>query len=114
MIISNEAADDLGEMAYYIATLYRPESGHNYVNRILGKLASLQYTADIFQYTKFSNVRRIHPLAKTIPIMNGKWIVVFHFIAFKKLIFINVFCIKKFCTFAVRNFSRENSVKTHK
>ena len=33
--------------------------------------------------------------------------------AVKKLIFINVFCIKKFCTFAVRNFSRENSVKTH-
>ena len=31
----------------------------------------------------------------------------------KKLIFINVFCIKKSCTFAVRNFSRENSVKTH-
>lgn len=78
MIISNEAADDLGEMAYYIATLYRPESGHNYVNRILGKLASLQYTADIFQYTKFANARKIHPLAKTIPIMNGKWTVVFH------------------------------------
>lgn len=38
MIISNEAADDLGEMAYYIATLYRPESGHNYVNRILENL----------------------------------------------------------------------------
>ena len=34
-------------------------------------------------------------------------------IGVEKLIFINVFCIKKFCTFAVRNFSRENSVKTH-
>lgn len=31
----------------------------------------------------------------------------------EKLIYINVFCIKFFCTFAVRNFSRENSVKTH-
>lgn len=31
----------------------------------------------------------------------------------EKLIYINVFCIKIFCTFAVRNFSRENSVKTH-
>ena len=31
----------------------------------------------------------------------------------EKLIFINVIRIKKFCTFAVRNFSRENSVKTH-
>lgn len=78
MIISNEAADDLGEMAAYIATLYRPESGHNYVNRILGKLASLAYTADIYQYTRYSNAKRIHPLAKTMPIMNGKWTVVFH------------------------------------
>ena len=31
----------------------------------------------------------------------------------EKLIFINVFCIKKFCTFAVRIFSRKISVKTH-
>lgn len=78
MIISNEAADDLGEMAAYIATLYRPESGHNYVNRILGKLASLAYTAGIYQHTRYSNARKINSLAKTMPIMNGKWTVVFH------------------------------------
>lgn len=78
MIISSEATEDLGEMAAYIATLYRPESGHKYVNRILGKLASLTYTADIYQYTHYSNARRINPFAKTISIMNGKWTVVFH------------------------------------
>lgn len=78
MIISNEASDDLGEMAAYIASLYRPESGHNYINRILGKLASLVYTANIYPYTRYSNARKINPLAKTMSIMNGKWTVVFH------------------------------------
>ena len=32
VIVSDEAADDLDEMTRYIASLYRVESGHNYVN----------------------------------------------------------------------------------
>lgn len=78
VIVSNDAADDLDGMARYIASLYRVESGHNYANRILGKLASLSYTADMYRYSQFATARRIHPKAKTLSIMNHKWTVVFH------------------------------------
>ena len=78
VIISENASSDLDAMAKYISTLYRVESGHNYVNRILGQLASLSYTADIYQYSKFVIARKIHPFAKTLSIMNRKWTVVFH------------------------------------
>ena len=78
VIVSSDAAVDLNEMTRYIASLYRVESGHNYVNRILGKLASLSYTADMYRYSQFAKARRIHPKAKTLSIMNHKWTVVFH------------------------------------
>lgn len=78
VIVSSDAADDLDGMARYIASLYRVESGHNYANRILGKLASLSYTADMYRYSQFATARRIHPKAKTLSIMNHKWTVVFH------------------------------------
>lgn len=78
VIVSSDAADDLNEMTRYIASLYRVESGHNYANRILGKLASLSYTADMYRYSQFATARRIHPKAKTLSIMNHKWTVVFH------------------------------------
>ena len=66
VIVSSDAADDLKEMTRYIASLYHVESGHNYVNRILGKLASLSYTADMYRYSQFATARRIHPKAKTL------------------------------------------------
>ena len=36
VIVNNEAVSDLDGISTYVAGLYRPESGHNYVNRILG------------------------------------------------------------------------------
>lgn len=78
VIVSNEAYSDLDEMALYIAKLYRPESGHNYVNRILGQLVALSYTADIYQFSHLITAKRIHPQAKTLSIMNHRWTVVFH------------------------------------
>lgn len=76
--ISKVVSSDLDELSRYIASLYRPESGHKYVNRILGQLASLSYTADIYQYSRFELAKQIHPKAKTISIMNHRWTVVFH------------------------------------
>ena len=70
VIVSNDATDDLDGMVRYIASLYRVE--------ILGKLASLSYTADMYRYSQFATARRIHPKAKTLFIMNHKWTVVFH------------------------------------
>ena len=78
VIVSKEAYSDLDEMALYIAKLYRPESGHNYVNRILGQLVALSYTADIYQFSHLITAKRIHPQAKTLSIMNHHWTVVFH------------------------------------
>ncbi len=78
VIVNNEAVSDLNGISEYVAGLYRPESGHNYANRILGQLASLSYTADIYQRSRFSVAKKIHPNAKTVSIMNHRWTIVFH------------------------------------
>jgi plasmid stabilization system protein ParE len=76
--VSKAVSSDLDELSLYIASLYRPESGHKYVNRILGQLASLSYTADAYQYSRFQLAKQIHPNAKSISIMNHRWTAVFH------------------------------------
>ena len=60
VIISYEALSELEAVAQYIASIYRPESGHNYVNRILGQLAALSYSADAYQYSRFVLAKAIH------------------------------------------------------
>jgi plasmid stabilization system protein ParE len=72
IIVNNEAISDLDSISTYVASLYRPESGHNYVNRILGQLASLSYTADIYPFSRYTLAKAIHPKAKTISIVNHK------------------------------------------
>jgi hypothetical protein len=78
VIISYEVLSELEAVAQYIASIYRPESGHNYANRILGQLAALSYSADAYQYSRFSLAKAIHPKAKTLTIINHKWTAVFH------------------------------------
>jgi hypothetical protein len=78
VIISYAVLTELEAMAQYIASIYRPESGHKYVNRILGQLAALSYSADAYQDSRFTLAKAIHPKAKTITIVNHKWTVVFH------------------------------------
>jgi len=78
VIISYEVLSELDAVSKYIASIYRPESGHKYVNRVLGQLAALSYSADAYQYSRFTLAKAIHPKAKTITIINRKWSVVFH------------------------------------
>jgi hypothetical protein len=78
VIISYAVLTELEAMAQYIASIYRPESGHKYANRILGQLAALSYSADAYQDSRFTLAKAIHPKAKTITIVNHKWTVVFH------------------------------------
>ncbi len=77
VIISYAVLTELEAMAQYIASIYRPDSGHKYVNRILGQLAALSYSADAYQYSRFKMAKTIHPKAKTLTIINRKWTVVF-------------------------------------
>ena len=78
VVLSYEVLSEMEAVAKYIASIYRPESGHNYVNRILGQLAALSYSADAYRYSRFTLAKAIHPKAKTITIVNHKWTVVFH------------------------------------
>ena len=78
VIISYEVLSELEAVAQYIASIHRPESGHNYVNRILGQLAALSYSDDAYQYSRFKLAKAIHPKAKTLTIINHTWTVVFH------------------------------------
>ena len=78
ILVSKEALSDLDGIAQFVSSLYRPESGHKYVNKILGRLASLSFTADIYQTSRFAIAKEIHPMAKTMSIINHRWTVVFH------------------------------------
>lgn len=78
VIVSKEALSDLDSIAAYVAGLYRPSSGHKYVNRILGQIASLAFTADIYRFNGLATAKAIHPQAKTLPVVNHRWTVVFH------------------------------------
>lgn len=78
ILVSKGALSDLDRIAQYVSSLYRPESGHKYVNKILGRLASLSFTADIYQNSQFAIAKEIHPMAKTMSIINHRWTVVFH------------------------------------
>ena len=78
VIVSNFAMADLDGIALYVAKQYRPDSGHKYVNKILGQLASLSYTADVHPVSRYMVAKEIHPKAKTLSIVNHRWTVVFH------------------------------------
>ena len=78
VVVSNFAMADLDGIASYVASLYRPNSGHKYVNKILGQLAALSYTADVYPVSRYMEAKDIHPKAKTLSIVNHRWTVVFH------------------------------------
>lgn len=78
VIVSNDAVNDLDAIADYIAHRYKSTSGHNFVNRILGQLESLSYSAETFQTSRFFVARQIHSLAKTMNIIHHRWTVIFH------------------------------------
>ena len=78
VIVSNKASSDLDAMAEFIASIYRPESGHKYVDRVLGQLAALSYSADAYPFSRLMSAKRIHPHAKTLSIINHRWSVIFH------------------------------------
>ena len=78
VIVSKKAVSDLDSIAAYVASLYRPESGHKYVNRILGQIAELAFTADICPPSGFAIAKEVHPHAKTLSVANHRWTVVFH------------------------------------
>lgn len=78
VIVAREALTDLRGIVQYVASIYRPESGHGFVDRILDKLDSLSYCADVFPYSQKRSAKRIHPQAKTMLIIHRRWTVVFH------------------------------------
>ena len=49
VIVSNEAGDDLDEIAEYIANEYKSLSGHHFVSRILGQIQALSYSAGTYR-----------------------------------------------------------------
>ncbi len=78
VIVSNEAIGDLDEIVEYIASQYKSASGHNFVNRILGQIQALTYSAGTYRESPYTFAKRIHPHAKTMSIINHRWTVVFH------------------------------------
>lgn len=78
LIVSLKALDDLDDVVAYIASLYRLESGLKYKERIIEQVKRLAYCADSFPISKNRSLKRIHPEARRMLVMNRKWCVVYH------------------------------------
>ena len=78
VIVSNEAGDDLDEIAEYIANEYKSLSGHHFVSRILGQIQALSYSAGTYRESPYVMAKLNHPHAKTMNIIHHRWTVVFH------------------------------------
>lgn len=70
VIVSNEAGDDLDEIAEYIASEYKSLSGHHFVSRILGQIQALSYSAGTYRESPYVMAKLIHPHAKTMNIIH--------------------------------------------
>lgn len=78
VIVSNEAGSDLDEIADYIASEYKSASGHNFVNRILGQIQALSYSAGTYRESPYTMAKLIHPHAKIMNIIRHRWTEVFY------------------------------------
>lgn len=78
VVVSDEVLSELDNISTYVASLYRQDSGHKYVNRILGKLASLCFAAEAYPISSYSVPKKTHPKARTMSIINHRWTVIFH------------------------------------
>lgn len=78
LIVSLDALNDLDNVAAYIALIYRLESGLKYKERIIEQVKRLAYCADCFPISRKKSVKRIHPEARRMLIMNKKWCVIYH------------------------------------
>ena len=70
VIVSNEAVGDLDEIADHIAREFKSTSGHNFVNRILGQIQALSYSASTHRESPYMMANLIHPHAKKMNIIN--------------------------------------------
>ena len=59
VVVSDEVLSELDNISTYVASLYRQDSGHKYVNRILGKLASLCFAAEAYPISSYSVAKKI-------------------------------------------------------
>ncbi len=78
VVVSDEVLSELDNISTYVASLYRQDSGHKYVNRILGKLASLCFAAEAYPISSYSVAKKSHPKVLTMSIINHRWTVIFH------------------------------------
>lgn len=78
LVVSLNALNDLDNVAAYIASIYRLESGLKYKERVIEQVKRLAYCADCFPMSKKRSIKRIHPEARRMLIMNKKWCVIYH------------------------------------
>lgn len=78
IILNPDANEDLRQIRIFVSSLYREESGYNYVKRMFLEITPLGNSADAFPISHFETARKIHPEAKTLSIMKHRWTVVFH------------------------------------
>ena len=78
LIVSLNALNDLDNVVAYIASLYRLESGLKYKGRVIEQVKRLAYCADCFPISRKKSIKRIHPEARRMLVMNKKWCVIYH------------------------------------
>lgn len=78
VLLKLDADDDLRQIREFVSSIYRKESGINYVKRLFREITILGVSADAFPLSRYQTALKIHPEAKTLSILNHRWTVVFH------------------------------------
>ena len=78
VILDPQAMASVDSLVDFIKSVYTEESAQKYRKVVINELNSLSYCASIFPLSHFETALKIHPEAKTLPIMKHRWTVVFH------------------------------------
>lgn len=76
--VDSSAWADIDELTDWIHDNMSREGGDKYIDAMICEIYTLSVYADLFQVSRYVDIRRYHPRARRMVSHNKKWVYVFH------------------------------------
>ena len=76
--IEASALADIDEFTDWIRDNMSHEGGDRYLDAMISEVYSLSIFADLYQVSRYADIRRYHPKARRMVSHNKKWVYIFH------------------------------------
>lgn len=76
--VDSSAWADIDDLTDWIRDSMSREGGDRYIDAMICEIYTLSVYADLFQTSRYVDVRRYHPRARRMVSHNKKWVYVFH------------------------------------